>query len=209
MARVQNISSWLNWWKLFAHCKKKKKKEGGRKKKLYWVGLVLYLQHSQCVEGKPGGLCATTRRKEAKHNPDIVYPVSDVKATYCRVQCLTLNLLLQPLKCVHFSVSWHYLSPSCALSLSLSLALARSLSSKPQQLILQQDRPCFHVGAPFSPALMIENTSGAGGGERKRVLGAQIHREAPAPAPAQTTLQGIRAHPGSRMVSLKNFSNHF
>lgn len=51
---------------------------------------------------------------------------------------------------------------------------------------------------------MIENTSGEGG---KGVLGAQIHREAL--APAQTTLQGIRAHPGSRMVSLKNFSNHF
>lgn len=49
---------------------------------------------------------------------------------------------------------------------------------------------------------MIENTSGEGG-----VPGAQIHREAL--ALAQTTLQGIRAHPGSRMVSLKNFSNHF
>lgn len=67
--------------------------------------LVLYLQHCQCAHGEPGGLYATTQRKEAKHNPDIVYPVSDVKATYCRVQCLTLNLLPQPLKCVHISVS--------------------------------------------------------------------------------------------------------
>lgn len=53
--------------------------------------------------------------------------------------------------------------------------------------------------------MMIENTSREGGG--RGVAGAHIHREAP--ALAQTTLQGIRAHPGSRMVSLKNFSNHF
>lgn len=96
---------------------------------------MLYLQHSQCVHAEPGGLYATTQRKEAKHNPDIVYPASDVKATYCRVQCLTLNLLPQPLKCVHISVSWHYLS-----------SLTPSLACKPQQLILQLDRLCFHVG---------------------------------------------------------------
>lgn len=53
--------------------------------------------------------------------------------------------------------------------------------------------------------MMIENTSREGG--ERGAAGAHIHREAP--ALAQTTLQGIRAHPGSRMVSLKNFSNHF
>lgn len=52
---------------------------------------------------------------------------------------------------------------------------------------------------------MIENTSG----ERRGVKECRSEAPALAPAPAQTTLQGIRAHPGSRMVSLKNFSNHF
>lgn len=52
-----------------------------------------------------GGLWAATESEEVKQNPDIVYPVSDVKATYCRVQSLTLNLLPHPLKCVHISVS--------------------------------------------------------------------------------------------------------
>lgn len=67
---------------------------------------------------------------------------------------------------------------------------------------------------------MIENTSWEGVGGRGEEEGAEwslvggegvkeSRSEAPAPAPAQTTLQGIRAHPGSRMVSLKNFSNHF
>lgn len=77
-------------------------------------------------------------------------------------------------------------------------------------------------GALFGLTLMIENTSWEGGGRRggwkwKGRSGAsgggegvkECRSEAPAPAPAQTTLQGIRAHPGSRMVSLKNFSNHF
>lgn len=64
-----------------------------------------YLQHSWSVGGEPGGLHAMTQSKAAKHNPDIVYPVSDVKATYCRVQCLTLNLQPHSLKCVHISVS--------------------------------------------------------------------------------------------------------
>lgn len=52
-----------------------------------------------------GGLHAMTQSKGVKYNPDIVYAVSDVKATYCRVQCLTLNLLPGPLKCVHISAS--------------------------------------------------------------------------------------------------------
>lgn len=65
---------------------------------------------------------------------------------------------------------------------------------------------------------MIENTSCEGGGGRGEEEGAEWslgggegvkESRSEAPAPAQTTLQGIRAHPGSRMVSLKNFSNHF
>lgn len=58
---------------------------------------------------------------------------------------------------------------------------------------------------------MIENTSLEGVGlEWSWEVGEGMKESrSEAPALAQTTLQGIRAHPGSRMVSLKNFSNHF
>lgn len=58
---------------------------------------------------------------------------------------------------------------------------------------------------------MIENTSWEEGEGRGEGEGAKwsLGGGEGAKAPAQTTLQGIRAHPGSRMVSLKNFSNHF
>lgn len=64
-----------------------------------------YLQHRRSSGAEPGGLHAVTQSKGVKSNPDNVYAVSDVKATYCRVQCLTLNLLPRPLKCVHISAS--------------------------------------------------------------------------------------------------------
>lgn len=106
-AFVNNISS-SNDNKTLKQTKEKKRKK-------QW--LYLTAQLDQRAEGELGGLFAAAQRKDTKHNPDIVYPVSDVKATYCRVQCWTLNLQRGPLKCVHISVSWHYLSSDSLLAL--------------------------------------------------------------------------------------------
>lgn len=70
----------------------------------------------------------------------------------------------------------------CFLTLPL-LSLSLSLSSEPQQLILQLDRPCFHVGALFRPALMIENTSGEG--EKECWAHRSTERPQPRPRPRQ------------------------
>lgn len=128
VAAMPNNCSWLHWLKTMWSLTR----DGG------WAVSATYLQHSQSAGGVPGGLHAVTHSEGVKSNPDIVYAVSDVKATYCRVQCLTVNLQPRPLKRVHISASWHY-RPS----------LAPSPLHEPQQLILQLDRLCFHVGGSF------------------------------------------------------------